>query len=169
MNTKAEISGNVLFSEVQHFRVKWLWGLIIFCILLSVFLPFILALVNKEGLKEALFSLLITVPLELLVVYIFYVVKLETIVSREGIYYRWRPFFKKYNFIPRNDIETAIADNGPVLSYGFQFVLGYGWVYNTGPGKGIRFNLVGGKRVFIGTGDISSFQSAIDKMITRIN
>lgn len=169
MDRKKEISGAVLYSETQKFRVKWLWVLLISCMLLAFFLPVVIALVNKQGLKEAILSLLITAPLETVVFYLFYVVKLETIVSKDGIYYRWRPFFSKYNFIARNDIETAIADDGPILSYGFHFVSGYGWVHNTGPGKGIRFNLIGGKRIFIGSHDINSFQPAVDKMISGKN
>lgn len=165
MSTKREISGAVLFTEVQYFRVKWLWIFLIVVVSVSVFLPLLLSLVTKQGLKESLLSLLITVPIEGLMLYLFYVVRLETFVSSDGLYYRWLPFFHKYNFIARNEIETAITDNGPILSYGFHFVLGYGWVHNTGPGKGIRFNLAMGKRIFIGTKDIDSFASAVDKMI----
>jgi len=169
MNRKKEISGPVLFSETQAFRVKWLWVLLISCMLIAIFLPLMIAWINKQGLKEAVLSLLITVPIETVVLYLFYVVKLETIVRKDGVYYRWRPFFTKYNFIAGSDIETEIVDDGPILSYGFHFILGYGWVHNTGPGKGIRFNLIGGKRIFIGSHDINSFQSAVDKMITGRN
>src|SRR5689334_21444992 len=165
MKSKIEVSGAILFNEVQHFRVKWLWILLVSIITLSVFLPFILALAGGTGLKEALLSLLITVPIEGTVLYLFYVVNLETVVSSGGIHFRWKPFFRRYNFIARNDIETFFVDDGPVLSYGFHFVIGYGWVHNTGPGKGIMFHLIGGKRIFIGTHDIDSLESAVNKMI----
>jgi hypothetical protein len=165
MISKEQISGKILFTEVQYFRVKWLWILLITVVIFSAFLPLLLSLVMKEGLRGSALSLLITVPVEGLMLYLFYVVRLETIVSSDGIYYRWLPFFHRYKFIARNEIETAITDDGPILSYGFHFVLGYGWVHNTGPGKGIRFNRIGGKRIFIGTKDIDSFAAAIQKMI----
>jgi hypothetical protein len=165
MDSKRQINGKIFFTEVQYFRVKWLWILLIAIVIFSVFLPLLLSLVMKEGLRESVLSLLITVPVEGLMLYLFYVVRLETVVNDEGIYYRWLPFFSRYKFIARNDIETTIAGDGPILSYGFHFVLGYGWVHNTGPGKGIRFNLIGGKRIFIGTRDIDSFAAAVDKMI----
>ncbi|MBS1609191.1 MAG: hypothetical protein JSS70_10615 [Bacteroidetes bacterium] len=161
------INGKILFTEVQYFRVKWLWILLLSIVIFSIFLPLLLSLVTKAGLKESVLSLLVTVPLEGLMLCLFYIVRLETVVSDDGVYYRWLPFFRRYKFIARNDIETAIAGNGPILSYGFHFVLGYGWVHNTGPGKGIRFNLIGGKRIFIGTKDIDSFVVAVAKMINR--
>ncbi|MGC4036477.1 MAG: hypothetical protein QM764_10980 [Chitinophagaceae bacterium] len=165
MDTGTIINGTIFFEEIQRFRVKWLWILLIVVISFSVFLPIVISAATGENWKEAVLSLLITLPIESIVIYVFYVVKLETVVNREGIYYRWQPFFRRYNFIARADIETVIADNGPVLSYGFHYVLGYGWVYNTGPGKGIRFNLIGGKKIFIGTKNIIAFQAAVDRMI----
>lgn len=169
MVSKEQINGKILFTEVQYFRVKWIWVLLLSIVIFSVFLPLLISLVVKQGLRGSALSLLITVPVESLMLYLFYVVRLETIVGGDGLYYRWWPFFRRYNFIARNNIETVITDDGPVLSYGFHFVSGYGWVHNTGPGKGLRFNLIGGKRIFIGTKDIDSFAASVDKMISGKN
>lgn len=161
-----DTNGKILFEETQLFRVKWLWILIILCIVSSAAITVGLALSEKEKPHEAIIALAIVVPVEVIILYLFYITKLETTITSEGIYYRWRPFQRKGWFIPKVDIETAVLRDGPPLSYGYHWVPGYGWVNNTGPGKGIQLNLRNGKKIFLGTQIPAPLQTALEKITT---
>jgi len=161
-----DTNGKILFEEVQLFRVKWIWVLIILCILSSTGITIGVALMEKEKTREAWVGLAIMVPLETIMLYLFYIVRLETVITSEGIYYRWWPFQRKGRFISKLEIEKAEMRAGPVLRYGWHWVPGYGRVSNTGPGKGLQLRLQNGKKIFLGTHTPASLQTAVEKIIT---
>jgi len=165
MTRERKITGNILYTEEQLFRVKWLWVILLICVCSSIAVTIAIPAANKQELRMKGIGLAIIVLLETLVLYLFYIVKLETAVSREGVYYRWSPFFKRYWFINKKEMKETKAANGPLWSYGFHFVPGYGSVHNMGPGKGMRFILKNGKKIFIGTNNINAFQSAVEQMV----
>jgi hypothetical protein len=162
---KLKITGNVLFRETQHFRVKWLWMIIICSVLVSIGVTAATAFADKANKTDVAIALAFIIPLETGMLYLFYIVKLETVVTMEAVFYRWQPFFKKYSSLEKQEIEQAKPDKGPPLRYGFHIVPGYGRVNNTGPGKGIRFILSGGKKIFIGTQKLNAFQSAVEELL----
>jgi hypothetical protein len=164
-----KVKGNILFKEDQRFRVMWLWWVIVVCMLSSVGVTFGTALTDKTQTKKAWIALLIMVPFEALLAYGMYVTRLQTVVSTEGIYYRWWPFQRSYHFIAAADIEKAELRNSPVMSYGYNWVPGYGRAHTTGPGKGVQFVLRSGKKIFIGTARQTAFQQAIGKMVNVPN
>ncbi|TMI75350.1 MAG: hypothetical protein E6H09_00615 [Bacteroidetes bacterium] len=160
-----KVKGNILFKEEQQFRVIWLWGLIIACMLSATGLTIGIALTDKIQMKKAWIALLIMVPFEVLLAYGMYITKLQTVVSTEGIYYKWWPFQRSYRFIAAAEIEKAVMRNSPAMSYGCNWVPGYGRAHTTGPGKGVQFVLRSGKKIFVGTNKQNAFQLAIDKMV----
>ena len=155
-----------MFKEEQYFRTKWLWGVIIFSMLLCVGILLGLAVTDKEKTKEAWLSLAIVIPLEAIIAYLMFITKLQTVVTTEGLYYKWAPFQRSYKFIPGANIKANELRAGPALSYGYHWVPGYGKVHNVGPGKGIQFTLNNGKKIFIGTQKQSAFENAVDKMVS---
>jgi hypothetical protein len=161
-----DTNGKILFEEAQLFRVKWLWILIILCVVSSTAITVGVAVLEKEKPREAMVALALVVPLEAIILYLFYITKLETAITSEGIYYRWTPFQRKGRFIPKGEIETAELRDGPVMSYGCHWIPGYGRVNNTGPGKGIQFKLRNGKKIFLGTQIPASLQTALEKIVT---
>ncbi|MES1218473.1 MAG: hypothetical protein ABUT20_23405 [Bacteroidota bacterium] len=161
--SKLKLTGNVLFREAQHFRVKWVWMIIISGVVVCIGITTATVYLDKES--KDIMALLILIPVESLMLYLFYIVKLETVVTSDGVFYRWRPFFRKYSFIEKKEIDEAKPDKGPALSYGYHYLPGYGNVHNMGPGKGMRFVLKGGKRIFIGTQKLNGFQSAVEEII----
>lgn len=103
----------------------------------------------------------VILPLEILMLYLFYKIRLDTVVTMEGVYYRWVPFFRRYRFVERNIIEVASVDDSPVFNHQ--------WVHMMKPGKGIHFHLMNDKQIFIGSANIGSFKIAVDKMIKGKN
>lgn len=160
-----KITGNILFKEEQQFRVKWLWWIMAVSMLSCVGIVLGVAVTEKEKPREAWIAMAIVVPVEALIAYLMYITKFQTVISTDGFYYKWAPFQRSYRFISKEEIEEAELRNGPVLSYGYHWVPGYGKVHNVGPGKGFQFKLKNGKKIFIGTQKQSAFQNAIDRMI----
>lgn len=161
-----DTNGKILFEETQLFRVKWLWVLIILCMLSAMGITIGIALAQKEKAGESWLALAFMVPFESIILYLFYIAKLETAITSEGIYYGWRPFQRKGWFIPRQEIETAEIKNTPSIRYGFHWLPGYGWVNNTGPGKGVQLRLQNGKKIFIGTQTPALLQTALEKIVS---
>ncbi|HET6995415.1 MAG TPA: hypothetical protein VFI06_10565 [Chitinophagaceae bacterium] len=160
-----KIKGNILFKEEQQFRVMWLWGLIITCMLGATGVIIAAALSDKTQVNKAWLALVIMVPLEVLVAYGMYITKLQTVITTEGIFYKWWPFQRSYRFIAAAKIEKAEMRKSPAMSYGCNWVPGYGWAHTTGPGKGLQFFLRNGKKVFVGSDKQTAFQQAIDKIV----
>jgi hypothetical protein len=161
-----DTNGKILFEEAQWFRVRWLWVLIIVCSISAMGIVIGIALTQKEEAEESWLALAFMVPFEAIILYFLYITKLETTITSEGIYYRWWPFQRKGWFIARQEIETVEMRNGPPLCYGLHWVPGYGWVHNTGPGKGIQLGLHRGRKIFLGTQTPASLQTALEKIMT---
>ncbi len=159
-----KIKGNILFKEEQRFRVVWLWWVIILCMLSCTGLTVGLALADRMRTKDAMIALLVVVPFEALIAYAMYIAKLETVVSTDGLFYKWSPFQRSYSFIPATEIETAQLRGSPPMNYGCNRVPGYGRTHTTGPGKGLQFVLRNGRKIFFGTNKRIAFEQAVDKL-----
>ena len=161
-----KINGDILFKETQHFRVQWLWWLIGLCILTSTGVTIALAIADKQKSAEPWIVLAIMIPVEAAVLYFFYITRLETVISTEGLFFKWWPFQPSYKFISPLQIKKAYLRTGPKLSYGCHWSFRYGTVLNLAPGKGIQLTLKNGRRFFLGTQKSSAFQTALDKIMT---
>lgn len=161
-----KVMGNILFKEEQHFRVKWLWWIIALCMLSCIGLTVGLVMTEKEKIIQAWIAVLIVVPLEALIAWLMFITKLVTVITSEGVFYKWFPFQRSFSSFQTGDVERVELRKGPALNYGFHWVPGYGKVHNLGPGKGFQFTLKNGKKIFIGTQKQSAFQHAIDKLTT---
>jgi hypothetical protein len=161
-----DINGKILYEETQQFRIKWLWAIIILSVASSIGIVLGVALLEKEKSAENWIALAIIVPLESLIMYMMYITKLETVITTEGVYYRWWPVQRKGRFIAKSEVENAEIRTGPGLSYGIHWLPGYGRINNVGPGKGIQFVLQNGKKVFLGTQSPESLQTALKKIMT---
>jgi len=164
VNRSATINGSIIFSETQQFRAKWLWAILICCVLISTTVTVATVVWDETNRLQGTIALAILIPLEGLMIYLFYTVKLETAVTSEGVFYRWWPFFRKYSFIDKNEIELIEPGINPALSYGFHNIPGYGRVHNTGPGKGMVFVLKNRRKIFIGSQRLDDFQSALERL-----
>ena len=159
------VRGNILFKEEQQFRVAWLWGLIILCMLSAMGVTIGLALSDKTKSSAGWLGVVIIAPVAILLVYFMYIAKLQTVVTSEGVFYKWSPFQRSYRFVAAADIGEVKKRNGPMLNYGCNWVPGYGRVNNVGPGKGFQFRLKDGRKIFLGTGKQAAFEIALNKIV----
>ena len=161
---KKEISGNIEFKEEQRFRQPWLWVLILMPVLISIGVTAGVSIYSLGKGSEGLLALAVVIPVNLLMLYLFFITKFEIVVTDEAVYYKWLPFNRKYRAIIQSDIGEVYLRKSPVLQVGYKRVIGYGWVHNLGAAKGLQFVLKSGKKIFISCEKINGFQRAVEKL-----
>jgi hypothetical protein len=160
-----KLRGTILFKEQQYFRIAWMWWLIGICMLSVVGINIGLLFTSRKESKSSWIVLPFVIIIEILVVYFMYITRLDTVVTGEGVFYRWAPIQRSYRFIPASEIAEMTKRDGPTMSYGCNWVPGYGRVNNVAPGMGFQFVLKNGKKIFLGTGKQIAFENAIQKIM----
>lgn len=159
-----ETSGSILFEEKQKFP-GWLNLLMAGIILLTVAIVLIAGLTGPaEKRSDMWVGLIVAIPIEILVILLFQNVQLEKTVTTNGLYFRWKPWQRKFRMIERESIQGLKVRNSPPLNYGIHWFPGYGWVHNASAGEGMQLYLMNGKRIFFSTSDISFFKRALDNI-----
>ena len=158
---------HILFREEQQFRQNWLWIILIASSITTVVILFVTLSAEKKPINEMLLSGSLVLLVTLINLAAFYFAQFETIVTTQGINYRWWPFFKKFSTIKWNDINEAAVRKYPYLKIGYHQRKGFGKVHNVEGGKGIQFVLKNGKKIFIGSQKIPGFQYSIEKSINK--
>lgn len=161
---KKELSGNIEFKEEQRFRQPWFWILLISPVLVSIGITVAVGTNSFAKSNDGLIALAIVIPVNLLMLYLFFITKFEIAVTDEAVYYKWLPFNRKYRAIIQSDIGEVYLRKSPVLQVGYKRVIGYGWVHNLGAAKGLQFVLKSGKKIFISCEKINGFQRAVEKL-----
>ena len=164
-NKKLEDS---IFSEKQSFRQIWLWILLITIDLVhfvTIFTPYFTQSVNgiaRTDIGETIFSAAILIITTLL----FYLMRLETTIKSDGIYYRFFPFQVKLKKISWEDISQAyIRKYNPIMEYGGWGIrngfLRSGKAYNVSGNEGLQIIYTNDKRFLIGTKKAEEIKSML--------
>jgi hypothetical protein len=143
------------FEEQQQFRQKWTY--LIYMLLFSLLALFIYAGIEQIvfgrpfGAKPAPNAVLLLFTLFILsLLVLFYITKLETVITNEGVLFRWAPLQKSYNKFSWNEIERAEIISYGFVGYGLQ-LSSYGMIYNVSGDRGLRLHLKSGRKVVLGT------------------
>lgn len=163
----------ILFSERQQFKQIWLWALLLIVngIIAYGFISQVVSgktFGDKPGSNSELTVALIIASLATL---FFVFLRLDTVIKKDGVYYRYLPFQQKYTFISWARISRSfIRKYRPFIDHG-------GWGLRLGlPGRGKALTVSGnmslhlifddGKWLLIGTqraGDIEKALKQIGK------
>ena len=96
----------LLFQESQRFRQPWLYAILIASDLLIVYLLIRYSVFEPEEFDlTATIILIVTLILMILLTVGFTVIKLLTEIRQNGIYYRFKPFQKKFREIRFDELE----------------------------------------------------------------
>ena len=160
----------IYFQETQKFRQVWIWALIFLATILW-FLQFIIQIflhkpVGNNPAPDLVIILVGVIPVGVILLLRF--AKLEVIVRRDGIYYRFFPFIYKFKIIHKEELESyevrkynAIRDYGGWgIRTGF---LHKGSALNVKGNMGVLFTFKKGKKMLIGSQKAEEFKAAIDK------
>lgn len=172
------MNNKILFQEKQKFTQWWLW-LFLLCISLfsgyKIFTENFKYIVTEnlnhgEGiqvLKEthvsynpwALIPLLILIS----ILTLFYLLQLESTITKEGISVRYFPFLKRT--FKWSDIETAEVIKYSFVGYGIRFSTKYGTIFNVKGNQGLVFTLKSEKKYIIGTQKSEELQRVVKEIL----
>ena len=123
---------NYTFYEKQSFRQWWIWALLIFVLAYSIYNSF----ENNDYFSTS--ELICSIAVPILIMILFFVIKLETKIDTLGIRVRLFPFHFQFKYFPWKNIQKVyIRKYSPIIEYG-------GWGLRFGMfGKGKAFNISG--------------------------
>ena len=158
-------SGKILFRETQQFRQLWILAVLFCSTMIPLALVAILAPKDKSiSTTEMVVVIAVLSGTFIISVVFFYITKLETMVTDDGIFYRWWPFVKKYRMLPWKDIATVAVKKYPYLQYGYHITRDFGKVNTVNGNRGIQFELIDGKKVYIGTQKLTALQYTLKQI-----
>ena len=139
------------FKEKQKFTQWWLWLFLIGLGLFHVYGLFKQLIIGKDfgdkpmsDIGLIMFALL---PFGLL--FLFWYMKLETVIDQKEIRIKFTPLVKKA--FKWEDVKSATVLNYKFVGYGIRLFTTYGTVYNTKGNTGLAIELKNGKKILIGT------------------
>lgn len=165
----------VLFTERQKFRQWWLWA--IFLGINSLFLFGVFRQViggQPFGDKPTSNTgLLVTAGLTVLLTFLFWNVRLDTIIKEDGIYVRFFPFhlqWRHYGWATLN--KAYIRKYSPLIDYGGWGLrlglLAKGWAFNVSGNQGLQLEFKNGRKLLIGTnkpGELAEVLRKIQQLV----
>jgi len=161
------MQGKILFEEKQSFSRSPVWIIITIAALITIGVMVLLMTTGEMKWKEGGFSLAIMGGTYAIIFGAMHITRFETAVTTKGIYYRWTPFMKRHQFIPRDSLRQVGERKGPWMQYGYKWVPGYGRVHMVSGRQGIQLHLDEGRKVFIGTREPFLLRKALEKMLAK--
>ncbi|RYG47049.1 MAG: hypothetical protein EOO01_15380 [Chitinophagaceae bacterium] len=153
----------ILFRETQRFRQPWLW-LVLICSALATLLPLIVSFAEKNAPGQAAM-----LGPGLLVLFLiganftgFYITKLETVITSDGVYFKWSPFFKTYRFYSLQEIQGMKIGVYNKPRFGLHKDPDFGRVHIVNGSNGISFKAGQVQRVFIGTRRVAAMRHVLE-------
>ena len=139
------------FKEQQKFTQWWLW---LFLIGLGLFQAYGLfkQLILGENFGDKPMSdigLIMFAILPFGIIFLFWYMKLETVIDQKEIRIKFIPLVKKT--FKWEDVKSATVLNYKFVGYGIRLFTSYGTVYNTKGKTGLAIELKSGEKILIGT------------------
>lgn len=166
------MTDEILFQENQKFNQWYIWilllgvnGLIAYGIIQQVILgkPF----GDHPGSNGAL---LMVFGLTLLIGLLFFKLKLETVITRDGIYVKFFPFYLKFKHYSWEEIQNLyVRKYNPIMEFGGWGLRGFGRnrALNVSGNMGLQLELKEGKRLLIGTKKAEELADVIKQLIQK--
>lgn len=162
----APLPADIVFYEQQRIKSVWVWLL-----LLSMNILFISALVARlffnlsVGAKPVnTTELIIITSLSALLTLVFCLLRLQTVITANGIYVRLYPVHFKYRRLPWSSINKCfVRSYKPLAEYG-GWGIRYGFTgkaYNLSGNKGIQIIFNDNRKLLIGTQTPQEAEAAI--------
>lgn len=144
------MNDNHTFYEKQSFRQWWIWGLLIFVLAYMIYNAF----ENHDYFSTS--ELIFSIAVPILIMILFFVIKLETKIDELGIRVRLFPFHFQFKYFPWKSIHKAyIREYSPITEYGgwgLRFgMFGKGKAYNISGNQGLQIVFKDQKKLLIGT------------------
>lgn len=150
------------YKETQRFDQWWLRLLLAGVFIVSM-LPLYM-MYHEDGFEQDYnWVIFLTVGITFAVVFLFFILRLETKINAQGIHYRFFPLPEKQ--IPWQDIkECYVRQYSPLKEFGgWGIRFGFnGKAYNVKGNKGIQLVLKSSKKILIGTQNETEVKNVIN-------
>ena len=170
---------NILFKEIQTFRQKALWILLLIICGGSVLL-FGIALYNQVLNNEQfgdkpmsdmslLIGFILVIGFAIFLGWFFYSIKLETEISEDTIKYKFWPFIREFKIIQLDSIHSMkVEQYKPIREYGgwgYRFSMkGRGLCLNVSKNIGLRIIMKDGYELLLGTQKKEELQNILNQI-----
>lgn len=148
-----------VFKEEQAFRQSWLIFLLGFCLLITA-----IPIFNLDGSMNWSAENFLGFILMLLIIILFWTLKLETKIDAHGIITVFKPFSNFKRSYKWNEIRDCyVRKYAPISEYGGWGIRGFGkaTAYNVSGNMGIQIVSRKGEKFLIGTNKASEAQQVI--------
>ena len=144
------------FTEIQQFRQKWLWAILVTVTAVSIYFSVI-----NQGLQSGILVLLLMSPILIGL----YKAKLVTKIGGNKLRYQFYPFHLTEREISLDETKIEVKEYSPLLEFG-------GWGLRWRPGKiafsvsgskAIRINSDEGREIILGTQKPEEVKEALNK------
>lgn len=154
----------ILFKEEQRFRQWWLILLFIFLDTLFASALYMQVILNKPFGDNPMSNsgLMITGILMFAFTFFFVMIRLQTVITKDAIYFRFHPLFMKMKKIEWKDINKAyIRTYAPISEFGGWGIRG--GAYNVSGTTGLQLEFKNGEKLLIGTQQPELMKVALEK------
>ena len=166
-----KMNDKILFAENQKFNQWWLW-LLLLSINLFMIYGFYEQVINGHRFGDKPMSntgqtIALTATLALSV--FFLIIKLQTIVKEDGIYYRFFPIHRAYRKFTWDKLKFVfVRQYSPLSEYGgwgLRFgISGTGKAVNVSGNKGLQLVFADNKKLLIGTNKPEAFIEVLSEI-----
>lgn len=157
---------HIVFEEEQRFTQWWLWVLVGGILLIPIY-GIVQQIIFKEPFGDNPMSdvgLIITFIVNLVIFVFFWMLKLQTTITKDGIAINFSPLAKKR--ILWSEVEQAqIVKYSPLIGYGLRIWTPYGTVYNVKGNRGLFLILKNGKKYMVGTQRHREVEDIIQRLL----
>jgi len=158
------------FNEIQRFRQWWIYLIIIISIGAWGY-AFFTSINASEAEKAAPdLYMILTGLIPILLVVLLMVLRLETKIRNDGIYYQFKPLqFKIQHIAPEEIVSFEVRKYNPLTEYGGWGIRAggkkYGKAYNVSGNMGLQLYLKNGKKLLLGTQKMREIEKAMGDMM----
>jgi len=159
----------ILFSERQTLRHPLVWLVVTIC----MGAPLLIGVIRYtyDSSNEILTAMIILTVTFGAVIALFLAMRLETIITKEGIRVKFFPFHRSFRYYKWDHISKAVVGKTPVFTYknmGIHYSMNSTLSYNIMASKGLRIDLTTGRKLFIGTKKAEELEAVLYR-IGRLN
>lgn len=161
----------VIFREVQYFRQRGFWLLLIPSSLVPLII-FLIVLHFSMPSEEVLLFGIVMLLVAIIPPVFFFGANLTVEVRHDGLYIRFFPFHASFFKISASDVKnwrirsySALKEYG---GYGIRFGVD-GKAYNVSGNRGVQIELMDGGKILIGSQKPDLLQQAIEDLIQTVD
>jgi hypothetical protein len=162
---------DILFAESQRFKQWWLWSIVVGINVLFLYGVYVQIIAAQPFGNNPMTNtqLLIATIVTILLTFLFFSCRLDTIIRKDGIYVRFFPFHLKFRYYNWQVLKKfCVRHYSPIPEYGGWGLrlglFGKGVAYSVSGDMGLQLEFTNNKNLLIGTNKPAELSEVINKI-----